>query len=274
MSAITPVFLFCFGLLAGTSLPHTYLGADKQPLPFSEEEILDALRTGRIVSKRRVGEGINNPFKVLLEKDGVRLHALFRDVRVFKPRHEDPEGRVTIHFRDDCIFELAAYRLARRVGIDSVPPVVRRRLGRREGTLQLWIEDAIMNKTRHRQSLRPKLDLSWRLQWNTLYIFDYLIANDDRNQGNLLFDPQWKLWMIDHTRAFRFMADRNDVARIRLCDEELYDALKRLDEPALKETLGDFMGDMEIEAVNNRLAHLLQHLDGLIESRGPQMVLR
>ena len=34
-------------------------------------------------------------------------------------------------------------------------------------------------------------------------LFDQLIYNTDRNLGNLLIDKDWRLWMIDHTRAFK-----------------------------------------------------------------------
>lgn len=34
-------------------------------------------------------------------------------------------------------------------------------------------------------------------------IFDELIANDDRNKGNLLLDAYRVLWIIDHSRALR-----------------------------------------------------------------------
>ena len=33
-------------------------------------------------------------------------------------------------------------------------------------------------------------------------MLDLLIANVDRNQGNLLYDPDWHLLLIDHSRAF------------------------------------------------------------------------
>jgi hypothetical protein len=34
-------------------------------------------------------------------------------------------------------------------------------------------------------------------------VFDQLIYNTDRNTGNVLYDTGWRLWGIDHTRAFR-----------------------------------------------------------------------
>ena len=44
-------------------------------------------------------------------------------------------------------------------------------------------------------------------------VFDELIANRDRNIGNMLWTSTWKMWMIDHTRAFRRGAERTDAAR-------------------------------------------------------------
>ncbi len=55
---------------AQTSTSSVWLDPQGQPLPFqSNEEIEEFLRTAEIVSQRRIGEGINNPFRVLLEKD-------------------------------------------------------------------------------------------------------------------------------------------------------------------------------------------------------------
>jgi hypothetical protein len=33
-------------------------------------------------------------------------------------------------------------------------------------------------------------------------LFDQLIFNDDRNQGNMLIGKDWKVWLIDHTQDF------------------------------------------------------------------------
>ena len=45
--------------------------------PFStDDEVLDFLRTARVVSKKRIRKGINQPFKVQLEKDGVKAAAV------------------------------------------------------------------------------------------------------------------------------------------------------------------------------------------------------
>ncbi len=52
----------------------SWIGPDGEQLSFrSNEEIEEFLRTAEIVSRKRVGEGINNPLKVLLEKDGIQM---------------------------------------------------------------------------------------------------------------------------------------------------------------------------------------------------------
>ena len=55
--------------------------ADGKPLPFrSDEELLEFLRAAEVKSEERLSSGVTFPTKLLLEKDGVRAHAIFRDV--------------------------------------------------------------------------------------------------------------------------------------------------------------------------------------------------
>ena len=91
----------------------SWLGPDGEQLSFrSNEEIEEFLRTAEIVSRKRVGVGLNNPYKVLLEKDGIQMYAVFRDVRVERSQMPLSDGKVSRFFRDDAIFECAAYELA------------------------------------------------------------------------------------------------------------------------------------------------------------------
>ena len=58
-------------------------------------------------------------------------------------------------------------------------------------------------KERQKQKVTPPDKVPWNAQLHILRVFDELIANTDRNQGNMLIDSRWKLWLIDHSRAFR-----------------------------------------------------------------------
>ena len=61
-------------------------------------------------------------------------------------------------------------------------------------------------------------------------VFDQLIYNTDRNLGNLVIDKQWRMWMIDHTRAFRIATSLKNDKDLVMCDRKLLASLRKLDE--------------------------------------------
>ena len=216
--------------------PMTWQGPNGTPLPFQDDQgILEFLRTARVVSQKSVGVGITGISKVLLEKDGVQLHAAFRKVSIFKHWIKKDNGEVKFNFRDDCRFEAAAYRLSKLLGLDNVPPVVQRKIGRYTGTLQVWVEDAMMETERLSEDLQAPQQLPWKQQWQTVRLFDNLIDNDDRNQGNILIDSDWKVWMIDHTRSFTGTKKLRYPQLVRSCRRDLWEKLQELDPEVLKQ---------------------------------------
>ena len=70
-------------------------------------------------------------------------------------------------------------------------------------------------------------------------IWDELIQNRDRNQGNILWTNDWTMWLIDHTRAFRLgkeLLKPEDLTRI---DRGLLTRLKGLTEESVAKAVGD-----------------------------------
>lgn len=257
----------------------TWTGPDGEALPFQDEEsILSFLEAAEIESEEPLSEGINKFSRLLLARDGVRMHAVFRDVRVRKDRAKMSDGRVVRNFRDDCVFEVAAYRLARLLGLHSVPPTVMRRINGRNGSVQVWIEDATTEGQRIKKSLSPPDDQDWLNQWQVIRLFDSLIYNDDRNPGNILIDRNWKLWMIDHTRAFREEKElMSDSGRIRYqvlkCERTVWENLKTLDRDTLTRTLGDVLEKRQILALLTRRDLLVEDLQQRIDQQGEAEVL-
>lgn len=252
----------------------SWLDVEGNALSFqSDEEILEFLSTARVVSSKGIGEGINGVRKVLLEKDGVRAHSAFRAVTVEKHFMRMANGITKLNFRDDCRFELVAYRLSRLLGLDNVPPVVERRVNRRPGTLQIWVENAMMEKKRWKEGIQPPNKLIWSYQWQIIHIFDNLIYNEDRNLGNILIDSQWKLWMIDHTRAFRRHTELRSPEQIRFCSRTLWETLKRLDLKLLEKEFDGILKTTEMEALLKRRDLIVQHLQTLMQDRNPGSVL-
>ena len=139
-----------------------WLGFDSETLPFTtDEELLEFLRNARVISREGVkdrGDGLD---KVLLEKDGVRLHAAFRDGSIRELQLGSSDGPTGSDFRDEYKHEIAAYRLSKLLGLNNVPPVVKRRMFGREGTLQVWVEEAMIDKGQVKKQIAPELGLEW-----------------------------------------------------------------------------------------------------------------
>ena len=68
-----------------------------------------------------------------------------------------------------------------------------------------WIDDVQFDekgRLKEKNILGPNPERTTK-QVQVMRVFDELIQNRDRNQGNILWTKDWTLWMIDHTRAFR-----------------------------------------------------------------------
>ena len=94
----------------------------------------------------------------------------------------------------------------------------------------------------------------------TLRVFDALIANTDRNKGNLLIDKDWTTWFIDHTRAFRRAREILDPTVLVRCDRRLFEALKALDAATVKTRTDRWLTGDEITAILARRDDIVRKL--------------
>ncbi len=250
-----------------------WLGADRAPLPFtSHDEVLEFLHIARVVSSETLSTGINRPEKLLLERNGVQAHAIFRTVdRDLTPRSQSPHS---LHrLRDHWGHEIAAYRLSRLLGLDRIPPVVARRIDGKRGSLQLWLENSVTEAellTSERRNVRAS---ERQFQRQVMKLFDQLIWNYDRHQANALYDTYGHLWYIDHTRSFKRLNRAENVKKIAVADRQLFDRLRNLDSDELDEALAGFLDKQQRLAIERRRREILEHLDTLIEERGESAVL-
>jgi hypothetical protein len=253
---------------------HQWIGSDGKPLPFkTDEEILDFLRTAEIVEIEKIPEGVTKPQKLYLEKDGIKAAAVFRDKEIHKKRWNDPSAGPRVDFRDSCVYECAAYRLSRLLGLNNVPPTVRRKVKGKKGTVQIWIEGAMTDTHRLRAKILPPDTRRWSRQDQVMKLWDQLLFNDDRNRGNVLIDQHWNVWLIDHTRCFRVYDDVPEVQKIKYCERSLWEKLRNLDEEVVRVELSDYLRSPEIDGLLKRRTRLIKHIEALIEERGENVVL-
>jgi hypothetical protein len=260
----------------GTLSPtgYVYLDVDGKPLPFQDHAaILEALRTGTIVEQKVMSRGVAQNTKLVLEINGVRFHAVFRKINVSE-REKTTSKRIIIKYRDSWQFEIAAYELSELLGIGRVPPAVERTIDGVPGSIQIWMEgttpeDLMVKDDR----LDPPDKTSWMRQKSIMLVFDALIANSDRNQGNLLIDKDWNIWFIDQTRAFRETSVLIDKDDITTCERSLFRALRDTTDDAIRERVESSLTSGEMTKLLRRHEKLVKHIEKLIENNGETNVL-
>jgi hypothetical protein len=187
------------------------------------------------------------------------------------------DGTIKQFFRDDARFECAAYELSKLLGLDTVPPAVERKIRGQQGTLQAWVENVTTQKAlREETDIPPSGGINrwrWIMQRQNIYIFDNLIYNEDRNLGNILIEPDWKLWMIDHTRAFRRWKELMTPEQVQFAERSLWEKLQALDETEVRAKLQDFLNPAEMRGLIERTGLLVDHIQELIDDRGEKAVL-
>ncbi len=227
----------------------------------AEEEAF--LARAPIQSLSKVAKGINGTGKAVLG-DGTRTHAAHVQwVDIYQPLFKGKDGSEERDFRDSWKFNVAAYRLAKLLHLtDMVPVSVARQVDGKPASVDWWVDDVIMDeKERLRRGLRPPDVPRWNDQMDTIRIFDQLIYNMDRSQENLLIASDWKVWMIDHTRAFRKWPTLRDPDAVTHCNPGLLSALRNLRRADVARETGAFLTAEEIDALMERRDLILKKLE-------------
>jgi len=253
---------------------NVWFESNGQPLPFSsEDQLLDFLRTARVIDQTRIPTGTTHPRKLKMEKDGIQVHAIFHDQNDIDSHVRLSDGKYVRFFRDSYSSQVAAYVISRLLGMDNVPPTVMRTVDGKMGSVQLWIENSLTEKDRIEKNLHPSNMPSILLSVYDMRVFDNLINNIDRNQTNMLFDANWHLWFIDHTRAFSRDPRLPDTERLVRCSQRMWHHLKTLNDEVIRKALAPYLYENEIQALLDRKSEILQWFEKKIASEGRDKVL-
>jgi len=251
-----------------------WVDANGKVLPFQEDAaIAEFLLNAEIVGNEKIEVGITAPRRLTLEGSGVRVNAAFRYVDETHSRVRLPDGTYFQKLRDYCGYEVAAYQISLMLAMDNVPPAIHRRIGRDDGTVQIWVEGTMMEQERIDKELRAPNGLEWGRQIQEMLVLDELVGNVDRNSGNMLIDADWKVWLIDHTRAFQQGDELRNAGRIRMVRRAFWEALKSLDEDTVKAAVSKELDGNNITDLFKRRDLLVEHIQGLIDQRGEGAVI-
>ncbi len=228
-----------------------------------EKELEEFLRTAEVVDMEEVGHGITRPRRVTLKNGDNTCRALFKTVDITSTDIHYT-NRLEQIFTDKYVYEVAAYRIDRLLGIGLVPVTVLREIDGKVGSLQHWIEESMKMQDVIEGDLEVgNTDLLLQ-RLMLMYVLDAVIYNIDRNFTNILVRPgQDQFFLIDHSRAFR---THNKLPSLREerqipIPEHVAEQLRKLDIEALKAELDGLLSTRQIRSLAKRRELLVAELD-------------
>jgi hypothetical protein len=247
------VFLIATGVLVAQAINPT--------LTLEQKE--EFLKHAKVIKTHGAKKGVTGTTRATLTDGQITHDASIQTIDEEKPKFQTSHG-LEINFRDCYKFNIAAYRLGLLLGLgDVIPPSVERSYEGHLGAWTWWVEDVQMDEVEKRRTNAEAPDHDrWAREYQVMKVFDQLIYNTDRNQTNILYDKDWKLWMIDHTRAFRTSKNLLDEKGLERCDRQLLESMKLLKESDLKRELTKWLRPAEISAILVRRDKIVGYFEG------------
>lgn len=238
------------------------------------EQMEQFLLKAKIIATKGVNKGINNTRRATLTDGAITHDAQIQTVDISKFVFVPARGNSEVNFRDSYRYNIAGYQLARLVGLANVPVSVERQIQRDTAAVTWWIDDVLMDEGERRKKPTPEwVAARTSSQIHIMRVFDELIANTDRNLGNLLWTTDGTMWMIDHTRAFRLQKTLKNPALLQRCERGLLEGMRSLSLENLKKAMGDALTKPEIEAVLARRDLIVKLFDDKIAQGGEASAL-
>jgi hypothetical protein len=272
-AALLAVLTFTWAMGSAQLLAAQEAAAVVRPA-LTQEEIEEFLLKAKIVATKGVNKGITNTRRATLS-DGRTTHdASIQTVDIKMAFFTPARGTPEVNFKDTYRYNIAGYRLARLLGLDNVPVSVERRVERNQAAVTWWVDDVLMDEGARRKKPAPGFVASrTAAQIHIMRVFDELIDNHDRNAGNLLWTTDGKMWMIDHTRAFRAHTELKAPQLLERCERNLLEAMRSLTYENVKAAVGNSLAKDEIAPMLVRRDLIVKLFEGKIAERGEKAIL-
>jgi hypothetical protein len=266
----TVLFLAVFLQIAGPTETTTW------GLPIEGSEAEEFLKTAEILSVRDFDtKGITRPKRVELRDGQHSCFAVFKTVDEYEPRKQFADGATELGFSDSYKYEIAAYELDKLLGLGIVPPAVERRIKGDTGSLSIWVEGAVTEWERLKvRDVHPPDTVAWNNQMYTIRLFLQLIYDTDfKNIANLLVTPDWKVYKIDSSRAFRTHKELRREESLDRFSRDVLSSLRGLTMEQLKTNLGRWLTKQQIRALWARRDLILELADRRVAEVGEEEAL-
>jgi hypothetical protein len=242
------------------------------------EQQREFLKTAKVIRSRPAGKGVTGSLRLTLS-DGVVTHdAGFQTIDT-RPSAEDRRlfrrRAGELNFVDSYKYNIAAYEISRLLGLDEMMPVtVERRWNGKLGSLTWWVDDVLMDEgERFKSNTQPPGALEFQRQRMRMMVFAELVGDVDRNQGNVLYTKDWRVVMIDFSRAFRLHPTVRDPNMLTTIHRPLWERMQSLTRDEVLRAASDYLTPEESGALIERRGAIVTHYNRLISERGERSVL-
>jgi hypothetical protein len=232
------------------------------------------LRQASIVNVRDTPKGVTRPKRATLESGSLKHDASSQTVdQTLKSPIVSP-GSVELNVRDYWGYNIAGYELAKMLDLNMVPPYVERRVEGSRASLSWWVPDVMMDEgERLKRKQDPPDPEQWNRQMAVARLFSQLVYNADDNLTNFLITKDWRVWMIDFSRAFRPHKTLRNPENVTRCDRRLLANLRKLNKALLEQKLRPYLTRSDIDVLLSRRDKIVKFFDGEIARKGDAAVL-
>jgi hypothetical protein len=274
LSRLPPKCLLVLVLLASLPVLLASRGLGQAARPMTKDEIQIFLSTAKVLKSKEIGKGWTRPRRLTLSDGKITHDGLFQAIEIRRKTARFTTGGGEMDFADSFHFNIAAYRIAELLGIDDMIPVtVEREWQGEQGSLSWWIKAKWDAAERHKQNIQPPDVHAWNRQMSKVHVFSQLIYDTDRNFSNVLVTEDWKIYMIDFTRAFRTWSKLENENELVRCDRGLLSRLRQISREDVKAAVGKHLSRWEIDGLMARRDLIVEHFGKLIAEKGEAKVL-
>lgn len=226
------------------------------------------LSSAKVVSTKSIDQGVTKPLRATLTDGALQHDAQIQRVDKELPDFFASDG-TRVPMRDSWRFNVAAYKIARLLGLNMIPVSAARPYNGEPAAFTWWADDAKMTEVeRRKQELEPPDKEEFSRQMEVGKVFDELIINIDRNLGNLLIANDWSVILIDHTRSFTPYRGIRNPDNLTRCSRRLMEAMQRLTEPAITKAVGKHLTALEIRALLSRRDKIIKYFEERAREKG------
>jgi hypothetical protein len=244
----------------------------------SVDQIKTFLKNAKVIRTRGTEKGVTAPKRLTLSDGSITHDAVFQAIDERQTiANLGGGGRMAqteLNFVDSYKYNVAAYEVARLLDLDHMMPVyVERRWNGQLGSISWFVPTMMDESERHKKKIQPPRPSEWNEQMYRMRVFSALLRDTDRNLTNVLVTHDWKVKMIDFSRAFRLQPELLHLKDLAKIDRRLLAKLETLSREDARQVTTDFLTKSELDAMMHRRNLLVAHFKKLIADLGEEKVL-